>query len=191
MRSIKMTVRFLAIGLILFGIFGCEGTLDMSDLESEQTALDAQPVVSSPQPTATPLPTDPGPADTPTTEEPTEELPEPVAEPEPEPEVPTRPGPGTVVEFTIQQGTGASDWNSKDEPVVVYVGQILRITNFDDRDHQLHSPGDGPVDHSSRIRPGESLNLEVMRPQEQLGDQSRLYDHADGRSASFWLVSHP
>lgn len=94
-----------------------------------------------------------------------------------------RPEPGTIVEFTIEEGTGSGAWNSREEAVVLYVGQILRLTNLDSRDHQLHAGDDAPVDHGNRLVPGQSQDLEVESPME-LGS---LYDHNDGRSAEFWL----
>lgn len=103
-------------------------------------------------------------------------------------EADVRPAPGSVVEFQIVEGTGSGPWNSRDDAVVVYVGQILRITNLDSRDHQLHAGDDAAVDHGSRMVPGQSLDFDVERAM-SLGDNPRLYDHGDGRSAAFWLES--
>ena len=184
----RYLTRLLAVCGLVVSLSACEGTLDMDAFDQQtQQQLDAQPVVQAPQPQVARRP--------PTQPEPEVEAPQPEPDPtieepveEPMEEVPTRPEPGTVVEFTIQQGTGAQAWNTKEEPVVVYVGQILRLTNFDDRDHQLHSGDAGAVDHGSRIRPGQSLDMEVKRTLE-VGDSAKMWDHGDGRDAPFWVVS--
>jgi hypothetical protein len=102
-----------------------------------------------------------------------------------------RPEPGTIVEFRIAEGTGTGSWNTQEDPVVVYVGQILRLINEDSRDHQLHAGDGAAVDHGNLMVPGQSQDLEVTQPMAPmaLGDSPQLYDHNDGRSAAFWLES--
>ena len=109
----------------------------------------------------------------------------PMTEPEPEPEE-TLPEPGSIVDFEIAQGTGTGPWNTADDPVVAYVGQVLRITNFDDRDHQMHATDDAPVPHGNVLRPGQSAEYVVSSPA-AIGDQADMWDHNDGRNAAFWV----
>lgn len=184
-------VRLLAI-LSLF-LVACQGTLEMEDPGAASPApVPTAAVSSAPQAPAPTTPTtapDP-PADTvaPTTPGPTtpEEPPleeEPPVEEEP---TPTLPEPGSTVEFTIAQGTGAGPWNTPETAVVVYVGQVLRVTNFDDRDHQIHASSAAPIPHGNRIVPGQSEEYVVTSPL-TVGTEAQLWDHGDGRNAPFWV----
>lgn len=188
------------------GLLGCEGTLDgelgdfdQSQMNSIEAAYEADPAedptagseeaseldstkadevddavedVNDEAETVEPVEDD-APEDE---EEVEEEIEEPVGEP------------GTYVDFFITNGTGSDAWNSRDEPVVIYVGQILRVFNDDSRDHQIHSPDDGPFPHGNRIAPGAFATYEIEAPLE-IGDRATLYDHNDGPSAAFWVMA--
>ncbi len=189
-----MKIRFLILTMLLIGAFGCRGTLDAEEFAADESyeadsGVPTAPTTTTPStntpttPTATPdagMPPDVsvGSADTGGD-----------AESEPDMGMPDmRPEPGSIVEFRITEGTGTGAWNTREEAVVVYVGQILRIINEDSRDHQLHAGDNAPVDHGNRLVPGQSQDLEVERPME-LGDNPQLYDHNDGRDAAFWIES--
>lgn len=53
---------------------------------------------------------------------------------------PTAPDPDRV-DFRIRAGTGTGAWNAAASPVVVFVGQTLRIFNDDNIAHRLVTPG--------------------------------------------------
>lgn len=197
-------IRWLPVLLFLVGS-SCYGTLELGDESYDESALVAsesatptlpstqdtpadaqpQPSTSEPAPSATPSP---APAAEP---DPTEEPVEPPVEEEEEEEVePALPEPGSIVDFEIAQGTGTAAWNTADDPVVVYVGQVLRVTNLDDRDHRMHASSAAPVPHGGRLQPGQSEEYVVSSPL-VVGDSAELWDHDIGRSASFWVESRP
>lgn len=189
-----MTYRILMLTIAVVGTVACQGTLDMEEEFADgnrgrpdaTTNIQQTTESSSSDGTTTPPLTAP---DAGTSEDAT------TPSPDTGPDLPTepdmgspdmRPEPGSVVEFRIQEGTGTGEWNTRDEPVVAYVGQILRIVNEDSRDHQLHAGDGAAVDHGGRLVPGQAEELEVERPMD-LGDNPRLYDHNIGRDAAFWL----
>ncbi len=187
-------IRWLPI-LLLLTFAACEGTMSLDDdsaaLQDGASALapgaDTTPAPTSPADT-TPAPTTPAPTTTPTTTPPAEPEPEVPTEPdpEPEPEEPALPELGSIVEFQISPGTGGGAWNTSADAVVVYVGQVLRITNFDDRDHTMHAADNAAVDHGNTIRPGQSEDHVVTSPQ-PVGTEARMWDHGEGRAAAFWV----
>ena len=185
--------RWLPILCLFFA--ACQGTLDLDDgsvqdgsagltaAAAVQPAADAPADAAPPPATSTPTPTDTTPVDEPP---PTTDPVPPEPEPEPEPEEPALPEPGSTVEFTIAQGTGTGAWNTPETAVVVYVGQVLRLTNFDDRDHHMHAANDAAVDHGGNLRPGQSEDHVVVSAM-PVGTEARLWDHNDGRDAAFWV----
>ncbi len=180
---------------ILVFSFGCDGTLEAnlvdaeSAEESQEEAYAADPA-EDPTLDARADSFEPAPS-TEVPDEPEEELePESESEPEvaepPEPEEPARPEPGSIVEFTIAEGTGSNPWNSKENPVEVYVGQFLVVYNNDSRPHRIHSPQNGPFPHGREIPPGGFSSYEIVRALD-VGETPTLYDHDDGPGAAFWL----
>lgn len=83
-----------------------------------------------------------------------------------------------VVEFRIKPGTGASPWNTEATPVVVKVGQTLKIVNDDTVPHQLHTGG-APCGHQpGPLKPGDSYACVISKPLELTpGAAPKTYDH--------------
>ena len=90
-----------------------------------------------------------------------------------------------VVEFHIPEGTGNGPWNTPDNPVIVRIGQILRIINKDSVLHQLHALGE-PCEHADDpIEPGQHYDCEITTEADPL--RTVLYDHRYGSSARFYV----
>lgn len=193
--------------LFAFFLVACQGTLDMDSEKQERTSPYAEALranaeddesapVDTPadSPADTTQPTQTAPAPTPEPAEETAPEPEPAEEtapePAPEPEEETLPEPGSIVEFQIAEGTGTAAWNTKDDPVVVYDGQVLKITNFDNRNHRMHASQEAPVPHGGDLVPGQSEEY-VVSGTMSVGDEAMLWDHNDGRSAAFWVEARP
>src|SRR5665213_1023807 len=90
-----------------------------------------------------------------------------------------------IVEFHIPAGTIGQPWNTPDKPVVVHVGQTLRIYNDDSVVHFLHTEGK-PCPHGTNpFNPGEFYDCVISIPYDE-SDQS-LYDHNYGPDAQFYV----
>ena len=104
---------------------------------------------------------------------------------------PVEPDPDAeVVEFRIPAGLGLNAWNTADTPIVVYVGQSLRVHNDDSVKHTIHASGT-PLQHGQPIAPGamrDHLILEAYSP--PITDPD-TWDHDGGRDAPIWIVAHP
>lgn len=96
---------------------------------------------------------------------------------------------GKIVEFRIPAGTGGKSWNSPDNPVVVNVGDTLRIFNDDSVAHFLHTNGK-PCGHGSGpFAQGKYYDCVVAYAYDQ-ADQD-LYDHNYGPEAQFYVQANP
>jgi hypothetical protein len=94
-----------------------------------------------------------------------------------------------VVEFHIPAGTGGNPWNTFDNPVVVKVGQTLRLINDDSIVHLLHTDG-APCPHGSReFGPGETYDCVIGKVHQANADD--LYDHDQGPDAQFYVQANP
>lgn len=90
-----------------------------------------------------------------------------------------------VVEFSVPANTGSGVWNTKDTMVNVSVGQVLRFTNSDSVNHQLHTNG-APCPHGDVFAPGKSWDCEIASEFDAT-KSGPLYDHAYGPKAQFWI----
>jgi hypothetical protein len=94
-----------------------------------------------------------------------------------------------IVPFHIKAGTGDGAWNTPDNPVVVKVGQVLRLYNDDSISHFLHTDG-SPCPHGSHpFAPGEYYDC-VIQSAHDAGDDD-LYDHDQGPDAQFYVQADP
>lgn len=96
------------------------------------------------------------------------------------------------VVFEIPAGAyeDSIDWNTEDDPVIVEVGDTLRVVNLDSEVHAVHTAG-SPFPHTSGIQPGEELLL-VIKSSYNSFTQGHLRDHyynAQNEYAKFWLVA--
>lgn len=93
-----------------------------------------------------------------------------------------------VVEFHIPPGTGSNPWNTPDHPVVVQVGQILRLVNDDSISHFLHTDG-SPCPHgTNRFEPGQTYDC-VISSKHNSSDED-IYDHDQGPDAQFYIQAN-
>jgi hypothetical protein len=90
-----------------------------------------------------------------------------------------------TIEFRIPVGTGTGSWNTRDNPVVVTIGDTLHIVNDDTIRHRLHTDGK-PCPHGPEMLPGGSFDCAITRSIDPDSDGS-LYDHYVGPSAKFWI----
>ncbi len=95
-----------------------------------------------------------------------------------------------MVEFRIPPATGSGPWNRFDAPVVVSVGQTLRIHNDDSMAHTVHSDG-APFRHGGSIPPGGYADHRIVEPLTPIEGAPANYDHDAGPRAPFWVVSRP
>lgn len=96
----------------------------------------------------------------------------------------------TVVDFHIPAGTGSKAWNTLQAPIIVRVGQILRLHNDDDADHYLHTTNGAPCVHGTdSFGPGETYDCVIIKPHNaSLGD---CYDHSLGKQAQVYIQANP
>jgi hypothetical protein len=93
-----------------------------------------------------------------------------------------------MVEFHIANGTKGSPWNTPDKPVVVRVGDTLRIFNDDSVVHFLHTDG-APCPHGTNpFNPGEHYDCVIELPYNE-SDQT-VYDHNYGPDAQFYIQAN-
>jgi hypothetical protein len=95
-----------------------------------------------------------------------------------------------IVEFRIAAGTGAGEWNTKANPVVVKAGQTIRIINDDNTQHVLHTNGEpcphGPV--GNPIKKGKFYDCKIPAGTPS-GSLFLTWDHFLGspNNARFWI----
>lgn len=90
-----------------------------------------------------------------------------------------------VIEFRIRSGTGTGAWNTVGTPVVVFVGQTLRIFNDDTINHQLHTGGSPCPHQPNPMAPNGSYNCTIAAAHSATATD--MYDHIVGTSATFYV----
>lgn len=93
--------------------------------------------------------------------------------------------PSNIVTFSIPAGTGNKPWNTAANPVVVFRGQILRITNNDSMVHRLHTGGRPCPHQPGNISTGQSFDC--VASQTHAATATDTYDHNVGNSANFYV----
>ncbi|MBK7890625.1 MAG: cytochrome c [Bdellovibrionales bacterium] len=89
---------------------------------------------------------------------------------------------GNRIVFRIPAGTGTMAWNSSSSPVLLFVGQTLRICNDDSANHQLHTDGQPCANQSAAMSKGQFYDCSIANT-----TVSGLYDHIAGTNAAFYL----
>lgn len=82
--------------------------------------------------------------------------------------------------FRIPLGTGTSPWNSAASPVVMFVGQVLRICNDDTANHQLGTTGSPCAQQGAPMAKGQIYDCPIANT-----TVTGLYDVVAGASATF------
>ena len=90
-----------------------------------------------------------------------------------------------IVDFTIPAGTGSGPWNTSDNPVLAWIGDVVRFHNADSVPHRLHADGGVGAHWATDLGPGGTLDWPLTGTS-TLGDV--LYDHDYGMTARFYLV---
>jgi hypothetical protein len=96
----------------------------------------------------------------------------------------------TRVVFRIPAGTGTSPWNSSTSPVLVFVGQTLRICNNDTRGHRLHTGGNPCPHQPNTSQPGQFYDCAINNTtgaNATSGIVGGTYDHDIGTNAAFYI----
>lgn len=94
------------------------------------------------------------------------------------------------VVFRLPVGTGAGAWNAVASPVVVYVGQTLRICNDDTTNHQLHTDGSPCTTQGAPMAKGAFYDCSIASVSLATGPggtYTGLYDQIVGMSAPFYV----
>ncbi len=91
--------------------------------------------------------------------------------------------------FRIANGTNANPWNSSASPVIVYVGQVLRICNDDAVVHQMHTDGTPCPHQPSTMAKGKFYDCTIssMNGANATTGVYNLYDHGNGTNAAFYV----
>ena len=95
--------------------------------------------------------------------------------------------------FTILPGTGTKSWNTSKTPMVVYVGQTLKITNNDSIPHRLHTTGKPCPHQPTNTAPnGETFDFVISSDTSTASTVTMvdfpLYDHLVPKAAAkFYL----
>lgn len=186
-RLTTLCCRPLLCGLVL--CFACASEGETNDDQAPPTSSAADPVASGSEvPPSDDQSDEPGSTtEAEATTEAEESSTGPFDEESSESGPPTDPD-AELVQFTIAAGTHGNPWNTSEDPMVVYVGQRLRIHNGDDQAHTLHCSG-VPVDHGDTLAPGEDQEFFVLAPHDPRLEGVTAWDHDAGESAAFWLVA--
>lgn len=94
------------------------------------------------------------------------------------------------VVFRIPNGTGAAAWNSTNSPVVVYVGQTLRVCNDDATAHQMRTLGSPCASQPAPMARGAVYDCSianVMNVNGTTGVYNGIYDQIAGANAAFYV----
>lgn len=89
---------------------------------------------------------------------------------------------GNRVVFRIPNGTGTMAWNSSSSPVLLFVGQTLRVCNDDTVNHQLHTDGQPCASQGTAMAKGQFYDCAIANT-----TISGLYDNIAGANAAFYL----
>lgn len=96
--------------------------------------------------------------------------------------------PSTRVIFRIPAGTAANAWNSTASPLVVYVGQTLRICNDDTTAHQLRTAGTPCASQAAPMAKSGSYDCVIANAtgvNATTGVFNGMYDNIAGVNATF------
>lgn len=92
--------------------------------------------------------------------------------------------------FRIANATGNGPWNSSASPIVVFVGQVLRICNDDAVAHRLHTDGTPCAHQSAEMNKGQFYDCSISNLNGQSATTnlfSNMYDHNAGTNAAFYV----
>ena len=98
--------------------------------------------------------------------------------------------PSSRAVFRIPAGTGSNPWNTSVSPVVVYVGQILRICNNDTVNHQLTTGGAGCANQAAPMANGGFYDCTIANRNNldgATGTFNGWFDTIAGASARFYV----
>ena len=96
----------------------------------------------------------------------------------------------TRVVFRIAAGTNSSPWNSSASPVIVNVGQTMRVCNDDNVAHQMHTDGVPCPHQPSTMAKGQFYDCPISVStgvNATTGTFNNLYDHNLGTNAAFYV----
>lgn len=94
------------------------------------------------------------------------------------------------VVFRIPNGTGTSAWNSTTSPVIVYVGQTLRVCNDDAVAHQLATSGAPCASQAAPMARGAFYDCTIANTNNVNGMTNfynGIFDQIAGANAAFYV----
>lgn len=92
--------------------------------------------------------------------------------------------------FRIAPGTGANPWNTAASPVVVFVGQTLRVCNDDSVNHQLTTGGSGCANQGAPMANGQIYDCVIANRNNvnaTTGNFNGFFDTIAGTNAAFYV----
>ncbi len=98
--------------------------------------------------------------------------------------------PSTRATFRIVSGTGSNAWNTSVAPVVVFLGQTLRICNDDSVPHQLTTGGNGCANQAAPMANGAFYDCAIANRNNldgATGTFNGWFDTAAGANARFFV----
>lgn len=96
----------------------------------------------------------------------------------------------TRTNFRIAPGTGANPWNTAASPVVVFVGQTLRVCNDDSVNHQLTTGGAGCANQGAPMANGQIYDCVIANRNNinaTTGNFNGFFDTIAGTNAAFYV----
>jgi hypothetical protein len=96
----------------------------------------------------------------------------------------------TRTNFRIAPGTGANPWNTAASPVVVFVGQTLRVCNDDTVNHQLTTGGAGCANQGAPMANGQIYDCVIANRNNlnsTTGNYNGFFDTIAGTNAAFYV----
>jgi len=92
--------------------------------------------------------------------------------------------------FRIAPGTGANPWNTAVSPVVVFVGQTLRVCNDDSVNHRLTTGGAGCANQGAPMANGQIYDCVIANRNNvnaTTGNFNGFFDTIAGTNAAFYV----
>ena len=92
--------------------------------------------------------------------------------------------------FRIANATGTNAWNSSASPIVVFVGQVLRVCNDDSVAHQLHTDGVPCTTQAASMTKGQFYDCAISTntgTNATTGVFNGLYDQIAGVNAALYV----
>ncbi len=96
----------------------------------------------------------------------------------------------TRTNFRIAPGTGANPWNTAVSPVVVFVGQTLRVCNDDSVNHQLTTGGAGCANQAAPMGNKQVFDCVIANRNNlnaTTGNFNGFFDTIAGTNAAFYV----